>query len=104
MLESSREAMGFVAGRQRADLDGNRQLQLALVRCIEVIGEAAARVSAECRAAHSSIPWRQIIGTRNRLVHAYFEVNLDTIWRTATEELPPLVQHQENILADNAGA
>ena len=90
MLDSSRDALLFVRGKRREDLDGDRQLQLALVRCIEVIGEAAARITAEFRDAHPEIPWRPIVGTRNRLIHAYFDVNLNVIWQTAREELPAL--------------
>jgi uncharacterized protein with HEPN domain len=98
MLDSSLEAMTFVAGKTRGDLEGNRQLQLAVVRCIEIIGEAAARISPEFRAEHAHIPWQRIIGTRNRLVHAYFDINLTLIWRTATEELPDLAAQLESLL------
>lgn len=71
MLSHAREAVSFAEGRSRADLDADRLLNLALVRLLEIIGEAAGRVSAEMRAEHPEIPWPQIIGLRNRLTHGY---------------------------------
>jgi uncharacterized protein with HEPN domain len=62
-----------------------------VARVVEIIGEAASRVSAEARAAAPSVPWSAIIGMRNRLVHAYVDVDHDILWKTATEELPHLL-------------
>ena len=75
MLDAARDALGFAAGRSRADLDSDRMLALSLVKSIELIGEAAARVGAETRRRHSSIPWADIVGMRNRLIHAYYDVD-----------------------------
>lgn len=91
MIEAAENAMQFVAGRQRADLATDRMLQFALVRAIEIVGEAATKVSDETRSAHAAIPWRSIIGMRNRLVHAYFEVDADILWVAATVEIPTLL-------------
>lgn len=55
--------------------------QLAILKGVEIVGEAASRVSADTKEAHPEIPWPEIIGLRNRLVHAYFEVNLQRVWR-----------------------
>ncbi|HJU56990.1 MAG TPA: HepT-like ribonuclease domain-containing protein [Pyrinomonadaceae bacterium] len=66
---------------------------------IEIIGEAASRVSPACQAKYAGIPWPEIIGMRNRLIHAYFDINLDIVWRTITEELPPLVAELEKALS-----
>lgn len=74
MVEAGESAMQFVAGRQRVDLDQDRMLLFALVRAIEVLGEAANQISEETRATHANIPWRAIIGMRNRLIHAYFKL------------------------------
>jgi len=71
----------MVSRRSRADLDGDRQLNLALVRLVEIIGEAAKRVGPARREAHPQIPWTQIIGTRDRLIHGYDRVNFDILWR-----------------------
>ena len=74
MLAAARDATSFVAGRKESDLAEDRQLTLALLKCVEIIGEAAARIGPETRAQNLSIPWSLIVGMRNRLVHNYFEV------------------------------
>ena len=99
MLDAAGEAAGFIRGKSRADLDGDRLLALGLVKCVEILGEAASRVSAEARDRHSQIPWRDIVGMRNRLIHAYFDVDLDQVWNTVTGDLPPLAAELEEILA-----
>ncbi len=82
--------MAFVDGKTRADLETNDQLALALVRALEVIGEAANHVSPQVRGTVPNIPWRQIIGMRNRIIHAYYDVDLDIVWETVRDDLPPL--------------
>jgi uncharacterized protein with HEPN domain len=77
MLEAARLASSFASGRSRQDLDGDMMLVLSLVKCVEIIGEAAGRVSEETRVQFPATPWRQIIAMRNRLIHAYFNINLD---------------------------
>ena len=91
MIEAAETVGTFVARRHRADLDTDRMLLFALVRAIEIIGEAASRVSPETRATAPAVPWAQITGMRNRLVHAYFDIDLDVLWRTAMEEVPSLL-------------
>ena len=91
MLDAAREAMSFVRGRTRADLDTDRQLVLSLVKEIEIIGEAAYQLSEESRANIPDMPWEDIIGMRHRLVHAYFDINLEILWRTVEDDLPALV-------------
>ncbi len=75
--DSAKEALSFVNNRTRQDLDDDRMLSLALVRLIEIMGEAANNVSEPCQVKYFKIPWRQIIGMRNRIVHAYFDIDLD---------------------------
>ena len=70
MLDAAREAVSFMHGRTRDDLDLDRQLVLALVKSIEIVGEAASRITESSRQELPQIPWDQIIGMRNRLVHA----------------------------------
>jgi uncharacterized protein with HEPN domain len=65
-------------------------LLCAIVRAIEVIGEAASKVTAETQAASPGIPWSSIVGMRYRLVHGYFDIDLDVVWKTVTVEIPPL--------------
>jgi uncharacterized protein with HEPN domain len=99
MLDACREALSFVKGRTRRDLDVNRMLVLSLVKEIEILGEAASRVSPEIREATGAIPWTQIIGMRHRLIHAYFDINLGVVWTTMESDLPPLVEKLERLLA-----
>jgi len=91
MLDAAREAMSFVRGRTRADLDTDRQLVLSLVKEVEIIGEAAYQLSEETRTSIPEMPWQDIMGMRHRLVHAYFDINLDILWRTIEADLPALV-------------
>jgi len=98
MLDAAREALSFAQGRTRDDLDQDRQLTLALVKSIEIVGEAANRVATEIRSSHPTLPWRDIVAMRNRLIHAYFDVDLDRVWDTVMDDLPPLVAELERIL------
>jgi len=92
MLEHAREAMQLVVGRNRSDLDTDRVLSLALVRLLEIVGEAAARVSSETRARHPAIPWSEIVSLRNRLIHGYDAVDMDVLWSIVNTDLPALVR------------
>lgn len=103
MRDAAKEALGFVAGKQRADLEDNRQLLLALTRCIEIIGEAASKVSEDAVARHPAIPWLQIRGMRNRLIHAYFDVDLDVVWDTVVHNLRPLLTALDKIIPPDGG-
>ena len=100
MLDAVRDAVDFAVGSQRDELDTNRMLTLSLVKCVEIIGEAAGRISDGVRKRHPQIPWRGIIGMRHHLIHAYYDVNLDIVWQTVTEDLPPLIPSLESILAE----
>jgi uncharacterized protein with HEPN domain len=99
MLDAARRASAFIAGRSREDLDEEDLQTQGLVRMLEIIGEAASQVSSEGRAKWGGINWRPIIGMRNRLIHAYFDVDLDVVWLTAVDDLPPLIAELERILA-----
>lgn len=96
--QAALEAVTFTKDRDRNDLETDRQLLNAVVRSLEVVGEAASRVSQEFRAAHPEIRWRTMIAMRNRLIHAYFDVDTDIVWQTIHEDLPPLIQHLEKIV------
>ena len=91
MLDAAREAVSFARGRTRGDLESDRQLVLALVKDIEIVGEAATRIAEPTRRRLPEIPWERIVGMRHRLVHAYFDINLDIVWKTARDELPALI-------------
>ena len=98
MLDAAREAVYFAQGKTREDLDGNRQLVLSLVKCIEIIGEAAAKITLETRQQHEQIPWQTIVATRNRLIHGYYDIDVDRVWDTVTHSLPPLVAELEKMV------
>lgn len=98
MLESAREAVSFVQNQTRESLDKNRMLALSVVRLIEIVGEAATQVTREYQSQHSEIPWAQIVGMRNRLIHAYFDIDLDRVWKIVKDDLPPLVIKLEKIV------
>jgi uncharacterized protein with HEPN domain len=98
MLDAAREAALFIHDRTRDDLDQDRMLALSLVKLIEIIGEAASRVSEGGRSRYSQIPWANIIAMRNRLIHAYYDVDRNILWGTVIEDLPPLVRVLEDIL------
>ena len=102
MVEAAREAIAFAAGRSRSDLDTDRMPSLTLVRCIEIVGEAATNVSPTTPAAAPEVPWRQISRMRNRLIHAYFSINQDIVWQTVSADRPPLVRALERFLASNS--
>ncbi len=76
---------------ERTDLDKDEKLAPAVVRLLEILGEAAKNVSQKCRQDYPSIPWRQIAGVRDRLIHGYFDVDLDIVWKIVSVDLPPLV-------------
>lgn len=97
MLDYSKKACEFTQGKTQADLESDEVLTLAIVRLIEIIGEAAANVSLERREQLPDIPWNEIIGMRNRIVHAYFDVNLNIVWDTVTYNLPSLIAQLERL-------
>ena len=97
ILDSAREAHAMVQGWERETLDTNRMLALALVRLLEIIGEAASRVPSDERAGYPGIPWTELVALRNRLIHAYDRVDLDIVWQIATLDLPGLIRALEQI-------
>ncbi|MBX7244641.1 MAG: DUF86 domain-containing protein [Candidatus Sumerlaeaceae bacterium] len=99
ILDHAREAIEMTAGKTRGELEHNRMLELALTRLVEVVGEAANRIARESWAEFPGIPWLQIVGMRNRLVHGYDVVDLNLLWDTVSDDLPPLVAEIERILS-----
>jgi uncharacterized protein with HEPN domain len=99
MLDSAKEARAFIQGKSQSDLESNRMLSLATTRLMEIIGEAGNRIPSEERLLYPEIPWSQIIGMRNRLIHGYDLVDFDVLWQTVIEDLPPLIEAIEKILS-----
>jgi uncharacterized protein with HEPN domain len=98
MRDAAKEILEFMEGQSRESLASNRMLQMAVIKELEIIGEAANNVSAECQKQYSQLPWRQTIGMRNRLVHVYFGVDVDVIWQTVQENLIPLIEQLDRII------
>ena len=99
MLDASKKAVEFCAGKTEADLAKDEMLTLAVVRLVEIIGEAAKNVSVNTRNSHPGIPWKEISGTRDRLVHGYFDVDLEILGKIVTKDLPALNLQLETLLA-----
>ncbi len=97
MLDHAREAVAMAKGKTRDDLRTNRMLNLALVRLLEIVGEAASRTPLDERTQHSDIPWAQIVGLRNRLIHGYDSVDFEILWQIVSHDLPPLILALERI-------
>jgi uncharacterized protein with HEPN domain len=91
MLLAARDASEFVAGLDEAAFLKSRLHQNAAIRSLEVLGEAAGRVSAATQEMHPEIPWREITGMRHRLIHGYGEVRLDLVWTVLRDHLTPLI-------------
>lgn len=100
MLDHACEAAALVRDKIRSDLDSDRVVSLALVRLLEIVGEAATRVSAETQAALPAIPWREVTGLRNRLIHGYDAVDMDVLWTIVTSDLAPLIAELEEALPE----
>ncbi|MFC1642674.1 DUF86 domain-containing protein [Myxococcota bacterium] len=103
MIDAAEAAVRFARGRTRTDLDTDQLLVFGLVRAVEVLGEAASRVSPAARSELPQVPWNQIFGMRNRLVHAYFDVDLTILWDTVTEAIPDLLTKIRAALAQLGG-
>ena len=98
MLEASLAAVTHLLEKCTEDLDRDRLLLNGVVRELEILGEAASQVTPTIRAQFPLLPWREMIGLRNRLIHAYFDVNNQTVWLVVKESLPPLIKELEKIL------
>lgn len=98
MLDAARQAVQFTQGRKRSDLDRDPMLMLSLLKLVEIVGEAASQVTDSGQARVPDIPWADIVGMRHRLVHAYFDINLDILWQTVRHDLPSLISILEKAL------
>ena len=98
MLLSARQAVGSAALLTFSEFENDDLHQLAILKSVEIIGEAASRISEETKAKHPDIPWVEINGLRNRFVHAGFAIQFDVLWQTVQEDLPPLIAQLEALV------
>ena len=98
IIDAAQEAIGYVEDMTLTQFQSLRPLQHSVVRCIEIIGEASNRITKELRDAYPQIPWVDIIGMRNRIVHAYYDIDTTIVWKTATEDLPVLLPEAKAML------
>ncbi len=99
MLDAANEAVEFASGKKREDLDKNRMLTLSIIKSIEIIGEAASKISETLKNdSADTIPWLDIINMRHRLIHNHFDVNIDVVWQTVKGDLPDLIILLEEII------
>ena len=98
MIDAAEAAISFAQEKQRADLDRDQMLLFALLRAIEVLGEASSKIAIRTRAQAPSIPWPAIVAMRTRLIHGYFDIDADIVWQTVTVELPALLPQLRDLL------
>lgn len=91
MIDAANEALSFMENASEKSFSQNRMLILSVIKEIEIIGEAASKISEEIKIKHHEVPWKDIIGMRNRLIHGYFEVNTELVWNTVKNNLPQLL-------------
>lgn len=103
MIDACGQAIEFIQNKSKSDLETDKLLQFAVIRAIEIIGEAASRVTTETRIQHPEIPWIVIVGMRNRLIHAYFDINTVILWQALTNEIPALLVKLEGTIAHSEG-
>ncbi|MEC4984410.1 MAG: HepT-like ribonuclease domain-containing protein [Oscillatoria sp. PMC 1068.18] len=101
MLDAAQEAVSFAYKRNRNELDYDRMLTLALLKSLEILGEAASRITTHRQYAFTQIPWQKILHMRNTFIDAYFEIDLDEVWRTVNTDLPLIIIELEKIIAEN---
>ena len=100
MLDAARKAIAFTKNCNRGDLDTDEKLSLSVIRLLEILGEAAKGISETCRESYPEIPWRQIAGTRDRLIHGYYDVDYDIVWKIVSDDLGGLVEILEKMLSE----
>lgn len=90
MIDSIESIQRFVKGREEKDLGSDEMLLFAIVRAIEILGEAAGKIGDDTRTRAPSVPWSAIVAMRNRLIHGYFDIDTEIVWKTVTIELPAI--------------
>lgn len=102
IVESARSIADYIAGVSREEFIENEQLQDSVIRRLLVIGEASGRLSASFREERPNIPWREIRGMRNRMVHVYDDIDVNLVWRTAQRDVPSLLAELASIVSSDS--
>ncbi len=100
IIESGNKLLEFTAKMTYAEFQADAKTQYAVIRALEIVGEASKQISPELRDQYPAVPWRSMAGMRDKLIHGYFGVNLKVVWRTVTEEIPTLLPLIQAILED----
>jgi uncharacterized protein with HEPN domain len=100
ILTAAHKAIDFTSGMSREQFRGDDKTIFAVVRALEIIGEATKRISQTVRDRHVQIPWRLMAGMRDKLIHDYISVNVEVVWETVTVNLPPLLPLLRQVLQD----
>ena len=103
MLVAARKAVTFAADLTYAQFERSDLHQNAIFKVLEIVGEAASRISDSTQTAHPEIPWQEIVGLRNRVVHVYFEIDLSLVWQIVREDVPALIVQLERLVPPEAG-
>ncbi len=98
MLDAANEIMEYTRNKTSEDFKNDRKLNLSVVRLLEIIGEAATDIPHDIKNECQNLPWKEIIGMRNRLIHGYFEIDLDIVWNTVIHDIPPLISELEKVI------
>jgi uncharacterized protein with HEPN domain len=99
MLESACACLHFCTGKVRIDLEKDQMLSFAVIRALEIFGEAASKISNKFQKENQHIPWRAIVGMRNRLIHAYFDIDYEIVWEAISDEIPRIIPELERLIA-----
>ena len=100
MVEAARQALEYSESRNALSVDAEPPIKALLIRNLEILGEAASRITPELRADHPQIPWRDMIEMRNRLIHAYYDIDMDIVWTTVRRALPGLLAQLEALISE----
>lgn len=100
MLEAANMCLDFLEKKTRTEFESNRMIIFATIRALEIFGEAAANISRPFQKRHPHIPWKSIIGMRNRLIHAYFDIDYDIVWQAVKVEIPKIIPEIEKLIFD----
>jgi uncharacterized protein with HEPN domain len=97
-LQAANDALAFTRGMDFSTFSTDRRTNLAVVRALEIIGEATRHVPKSIRRRYPDVPWQDMAAMRNKLIHEYFGVDLEVLWRTIQEDLPPLCEAIQQVI------